>query len=29
MSRDNRLVDTLNFQDDESVQVEKLRKLLK
>jgi hypothetical protein len=29
MSRDNHLVDTLNFQDDESVQVEKLRKLLK
>jgi protein SCO1/2 len=29
MDRDNRLVDTLNFQDDESVQVEKLRKLLK
>jgi protein SCO1/2 len=29
MDRDNRLVDTLGFQDEEAVQVEKLRKLLK
>jgi hypothetical protein len=29
MNRDNRLVDTVGFQDDEAVQVEKLRKLLK
>jgi hypothetical protein len=29
MGRDNRLVDTLNFQDEEAVQVKKLEKLLK
>jgi protein SCO1 len=29
MNRDNRLVDTLGFQDEEAVQVEKLRSLLK
>jgi hypothetical protein len=29
MDRDNRPVDTLGFQDEEAVQVEKLRKLLK
>ena len=29
MDRDNRLVDTLGFQDDEAVQLEKLRNLLK
>jgi protein SCO1 len=29
MDRNNQLVDTLGFQDDEAVQVEKLRKLLK
>jgi protein SCO1/2 len=28
MGADNRLVDTLNFQDDEAVQVKKLKKLL-
>jgi protein SCO1/2 len=29
MGRDNRLVDTLNFQDAEAVQVRKLEKLLR